>query len=141
MSISFECQTQEEFQELTEVIQQFNKKKQMNCNSEISEESLGQSLHNIQERLGEIHAFIKDMKNEYAQIDGTIEMDRHLMERLFNVSESTLYRWRHASEGHNLPYHLHDDGSTYYLFEDVYLALKKDKSWGRGSIVLRLCKG
>jgi hypothetical protein len=104
----------------------------MDCNSEITEKSIEQSLHNIQEMLGEIHAFIKDMKNEYTQIDGTIEMDRHLLERLLNVSESTLYRWRHNRDDHNLPYLLRDDGSTYYLYNDVYVALKRGQLEAKG---------
>ncbi len=102
-------------------------------------ENINQAIIEIREMVSEVYAFMKEMKRDYDKVCGAIEIDRPTLERLLCVSESTLYRWRMARTP---PYHFHSDHSTYYLYDEVYVALKrgslKAKSFNRIDAIQRM---
>ncbi|MDL2213758.1 DNA-binding protein [Bacteroides sp. OttesenSCG-928-E20] len=92
---------------------------------------INQSIQEIHKMISEVYVFMKDMKHDYDAIVGSIEMDRQTIGRLLGVSESTLYRWRSAPN-FTLPCHYHSDRSTYYVYDEVYIALKRGQLRAKG---------
>ncbi len=76
----------------------------------------------IRELILEIHGFIKDLKDDYDKFVADVRLDRSTVEELLGVSSSTLARWRARGV---LPYGINESGASYYLFDDVYVALKR----------------
>lgn len=63
---------------------------------------------------------------------GSIQMDSMTLQIVLDVSDSTLYRWRQSPPPNNLPYYHRENGSVYYLFDEVLKALRKGQLNARG---------
>lgn len=100
---------------------------------------LSKSISEIKEMISELYAFMQQIKQDHDNICGVIELDRVTLERLLGVSESTIYRWRTAKV---VPYHLRSDHSTYYIYDEIYVALKRgllnSKSFNRLEALQRM---
>ena len=77
----------------------------------------------------EIHGFIKDLKEDYDKFVADVRLDRPTMQELLGVSPSTLARWRARGV---LPYGISVGGASYYLFDDVYAAVKRGALVAKG---------
>lgn len=63
---------------------------------------------------------------------GRIKLDRKSLQDLLGVSKNTIYKWRKGEDGYKLIAHSEEDGSKYYLFSEVFQAIRQGKLHARG---------
>ena len=95
-------------------------------------ESLTQMLRQVMADQSEIKTQIQNLTSMRDALAGSIQMDSLTLEIVLNVSDSTLYRSRQAPPPNCLPYYHRDNGSIYYLFDEVMKALRKGQLNARG---------
>lgn len=95
-------------------------------------ESITQMLRQVMADQSEIKDQLRNLTSMRDALAGSIKMDSLTLEIVLNVSDSTLYRWRASSPPNHLPHYKNENGSIYYLFEEVMKALRKGQLNARG---------
>lgn len=93
---------------------------------------LCRTLAELGRKIDATYEFIQELKNRHETIMGQIWFDRKTLMKLLAVSQSTVYRWRRGEFGSELPYHVREDGTTYYVYDEVYAALRRGKLQAKG---------
>lgn len=100
----------------------------MDTNNNSPTQNSEETTPDIKAMIREIYDYIVDMKHDYDRQVANMQLDRRTVEQLLNVSEATIGRWRSRGV---LPYYINSSRASYYLFDDVYVAVK------RGQLVAR----
>ena len=93
---------------------------------------LCRTLAELSRKIDATYEFIQELKHRHETIMGQVWFDRKTLMRLLAVSQSTIYRWRRGEFGSELPYHVREDGTTYYVYDEVYSALRRGKLQAKG---------
>lgn len=101
-----------------------------NKTSEIQPEILAWMM-DIRNTLVEVFEFIQNVKRGYDEVIENIKLDNDTVKYLTGMSDTTIYRWRKNPEGENLPFYI-GNGSCYYLFKDLYRAVKAGHLQAKG---------
>ncbi len=86
------------------------------------------ALMSIEEKLDLVISLNYDMRKEYNAIVDDISFTTEELTDIFHVSEQTLWRWRVDKR---IPYHVDPDGNCYYLFKELFVAVKSGQLRGK----------
>lgn len=95
-------------------------------------ESLTRMLRQVMADQSEIKDQLRNLTSMRDALAGSIQMDSLTLEIVLDVSDSTLYRWRQAPPPNCLPFYHRENGSIYYIFDEVLKALRKGQLNARG---------
>lgn len=86
-----------------------------------------------------IYGFIVELKQNADLAIESIDLDTRTLKQLLRISERTACRWR---SNKNLRYHVRQDGTIYYKFQEVYVDVKagniKGRNFSRGETLERM---
>ena len=95
-------------------------------------ENISRMMRQIMADQSEIKDQLRNLTSMRDALVGSIQMDSMTLEIVLDVSDSTLYRWRQAPPPNCLPFYHRDNGSIYYLFDEVLKALRRGQLNARG---------
>lgn len=101
----------------------------MNTNNNSPNQDSGELTPDLRTMLMEIHDYITELKRDYDKFVSDVRIDRVTLQELLGVSEATIGRWRTRGV---LPYYVNSSRASYYLFDEVYVAVKRGQLEARG---------
>lgn len=95
-------------------------------------ECLMRMMRDVMDGQAAIKQQLDELTSTRDALVGSIQMDTMTLQIVLDVSDSTMYRWRQAPPPNCLPYYHRQNGSVYYLFDEVLKALRKGQLNARG---------
>ncbi len=92
-------------------------------------DNISRTLIDVQQQLSMLNDNVGNLTVLRNALVNDIQLDNLTMEVVLEVSDSTLYRWRSTR---SIPFHIRENSTIYYVFEEVLVALRKGDLNARG---------